>query len=64
MFPDGTSTTCMILRKFAGLDLYYAGHAEPLMTAAEELDHLDHDLSVRGLQALAPSDWATRTSYP
>ena len=32
-----------------GLDLYYADPAQPLITADEELENLDHDLSVRGL---------------
>ena len=35
---------------FPGLDLYYAGPAQPLTTASEELDDLDHDLSVRGVE--------------
>ena len=30
---------------FPGLDPYYAGPAQPLTTAGEELDDLDHDLS-------------------
>ena len=30
---------------FSGLDLYYAGPAQPPATAGEELDDLDHDLS-------------------
>ena len=30
---------------FPGLDLYYADPAQPLTTAGEELDDLDHDLS-------------------
>ena len=30
---------------FPGLDLYYADPAQPLTTAGEELDYLDHDLS-------------------
>ena len=29
----------------SGLDLYYADPGQPLATAGEELDHLDHDLS-------------------
>ena len=38
------------------LDPYYAEHAQPLTTAGEELDDLDHDLSdlsVRGVQYYA-----------
>ena len=31
---------------FPGLALYYAGPAQPLTRAGEELDHLDHDLPV------------------
>ena len=37
---------------FPGLNLYYAHPAQPLTTAGEELDDLDHDLSdlpVRGV---------------
>ena len=30
---------------FPGLDLYCADPAQPLTTAGEELDDLDHDLS-------------------
>ena len=30
---------------FPGLELYYANPAQPLTTAGEELDYLDHDLS-------------------
>ena len=30
---------------FPGLDLHYADPAQPLTTAREELDDLDHDLS-------------------
>ena len=30
---------------FPGLDLYHANPAQPLTTAGEELDDLDHDLS-------------------
>ena len=29
---------------FPGLDLHYADPGQPLTTAAEELDDLDHDL--------------------
>ena len=35
----------MIKHTFPGLDLYYADPAQPLTTAGEELDYLDHDLS-------------------
>ena len=40
---------------FLGLDLYYADPAQPLTTAGEKLDGLDHDLSdlsVRGMTAI------------
>ena len=36
---------CMIWHMFPGLDLYNADPAQPLTTAGEELDYLDHDLS-------------------
>ena len=35
----------MIYYRFAGLDLCYADPAQPLTTADEQLDDLDHDLS-------------------
>ena len=41
---------------FPGLVLYYTDPAQPLTTAREELDDLDHDLSdlsFRGCQILA-----------
>ena len=38
--------TCMICIMFPGLDLYYTDPAQSLTTAGEELDDLDHDLSV------------------
>ena len=34
---------------FPGLDLYYADPAQRLTTAGDELDDLDHDLSVGGV---------------
>ena len=37
---------------FPGLDLYCADPALPLTTAGEELDNLDHDLSVRAGNSL------------
>ena len=40
---------------FPGLDLYCADPAQPLTTAGEELDDLDHDLSdlsVRGVKGI------------
>ena len=51
MLPDGSGIICMIWAMFPGLDLYYTDPAQPLTTAGEELDGLDHDLShlsVRG----------------
>ena len=35
---------------FPGLDLYHADPAQPLTTAGEELDDLDHHLSVRAVK--------------
>ena len=35
----------MVYYRFAGLDLCYADPAQPLTTAGDELDDLDHDLS-------------------
>ena len=35
----------MIYRMFPGLDLYCTDPAQPLTTAGEELDDLDHHLS-------------------
>ena len=35
---------------FPGLDLYYTVPAQRLITAGQDLDDLDHDLSVRGAQ--------------
>ena len=49
MLPDGTRIICMIWHMLPGLDLCYADPAQPLRTAGEELDDLDHDLSVRGV---------------
>ena len=34
----------MIWHAFPGWDLYYANPTQPLTTAREELDDLDHDL--------------------
>ena len=34
------------------LDLYYADPAQPLTTAGEELDELDHDLSDQSVRAV------------
>ena len=46
---------------FPGLDLYYADPAQPLTTAGEELDELDHDLSVRGeFYAVSPKNLTPR----
>ena len=64
MLPGGTAHNLHDLTHlYRGLDLYYAGAAQPLTTAGEELDdlhhdlsdlfvldHLDHDLSVRGVK--------------
>ena len=46
MLPGGTAHNLHDLTHlYRGLDLYYAGAAQPLTTAGEELDGLDHDLS-------------------
>ena len=46
MLPGGSHIiTCMIYHLFPGLDLYHTDPAQPLTTAGEELDYLDHDLS-------------------
>ena len=37
---------------FPVLDLYYADPAQPLTTAGEELDELDHDLSDQSVRAV------------
>ena len=34
----------LLYNMFSGLDLCYADNTEPLTTAGEELDELDHDL--------------------
>ena len=41
----------MIWHMFRGLGMFYADPAQPLPTAGEELDHLDHDLS-EGVEVL------------
>ena len=44
MLPDGTrETPKFILQIFPGLDLHYTDPGQPLTTAGEKLDHLDHD---------------------
>ena len=48
MLPGGRRIICMICMiwgTFSGLDLYYTDPQQPLTTAGEELDGLDHDLS-------------------
>ena len=60
MWPDGTRIISILCSTcFPALDVYYADPAQPLTTAGEELDHLDHDLdhdlsdlSVRGMNYL------------
>ena len=44
MLPGGTRTIGRIEHMFPELDLYYADPAQPLVTAGEELDDLNHDL--------------------
>ena len=44
---------CMIWHMFPGLDLYNADPAQPLTTAGEEQDDLDHDLSALDVEHLA-----------
>ena len=50
MLPGGSRTICAIRPLFPELDLYYADPAQPLTTAGEELDDLDHDLCGRGVE--------------
>ena len=42
VLPGGTRLICMICHKFFGLDLYHAYPAQPLTTAGDELDDLQH----------------------
>ena len=44
MLPGWTRTVCMIWHMFSGLDRYCADPVQPLITASEEVDDLDHDL--------------------
>ena len=39
---------------FPGLDLCYTDPAQQLLTAGQELDDLDHDLSIRRVKCLTP----------
>ena len=43
-FPGERRITCMVQVMYPGLDLLYADPAQPLTTAGEELDNLDHDM--------------------
>ena len=45
MLPDGSRVICMIEHMLPELHMHYADPAQPLTTAGEELDYLDHDLS-------------------
>ena len=51
---------------FRGLVLYYADLAQARTTAGEELDYLDHDLSVRAVEVLRWHDAGKkkRKNYP
>ena len=44
MLLGGTRTISTIYNMCPGLDVYRADPAQPLTTASEELDDLDHDL--------------------
>ena len=48
----GPVKSAIIWHMFPGLDLYCAGPAQPLTTAGEELDYLDHDLSGLSVRAV------------
>ena len=67
MLPGGNRTICMICmiqHTFPGLDLYYADPAQPLTTATEEPDDLDHDLSMLcGDLILSVTIYAALTHY-
>ena len=45
MLPRRTRTICVIQHMFPGFDLYFKDPEQPLITAREELDGQDHDLS-------------------
>ena len=45
ILPGGTRIICVTWHIFLEYDLYCANPAQPLTTAGEELDDLDHDLS-------------------
>ena len=57
MLPDGSriKSVWSIYNMFPVLDLYYADPAQPLTTAGEELDYLDHDLSVLDMEHFSVS---------
>ena len=54
MLPRGSRIICMMYVQqqlvFAGMDLCCTNPAQPLATAGDELDRLDHDLPARGTQ--------------
>ena len=44
MLPGGSRILYLVWRMFPGLNLHYTDPAQPLITAGEEPEDLDHDL--------------------
>ena len=55
----------LLQHMLSGLDLYYADPGQPLTTAGEELDHVDHDVSevctIISTSRVIGTDTGTRT---